>query len=94
MSYESSLKFNDSMIESWSTLFESVESFLTKIMEGDQLSMMMAMEKEREQVIQIFEEVQNIALSKIETVPFNQIVEQEQIAMLRLPASNTSNQYR
>ena len=80
--------------ESWSTLFESVESFLTKIMEGDQLSMMMAMEKEREQVIQIFEEVQNIALSKIETVPFNQIVEQEQIAMLRLPASNTSNQYR
>lgn len=94
MSYESSLKFNDSMIESWSTLFESVESFLTKIMEGDQLSMMMAMEKEREQVIQIFEEVQNIALSKIETVPFNQIVEQEQIAILRLPASNTSNQYR
>ena len=94
MSYESSLKFNNSMIESWSTLFESVESFLTKIMEGDQLSMMMAMEKEREQVIQIFEEVQNIALSKIETVPFNQIVEQEQIAMLRLPASNTSNQYR
>ena len=94
MSYESSLKFNDSMIESWSTLFESVESFLTKIMEGDQLSMMMAMEKEREQVIQIFEEVQNIALSKIETVPFNQIVEQEQIAMLRLPTSNTSNQYR
>ena len=94
MSYESSLKFNDSMIESWSTLFESVESFLTKIMEGDQLSMMMAMEKEREQVIQIFEEVQTIALSKIETVPFNQIVEQEQIAILRLPASNTSNQYR
>ena len=94
MSYESSLKFNDSMIESWSTLFESVQSFLTKIMEGDQLSMMMAMEKEREQVIQIFEEVQNIALSKIETVPFNQIVEQEQIAILRLPASNTSNQYR
>ena len=94
MSYESLLKFNDSMIESWSTLFESVESFLTKIMEGDQLSMMMAMEKEREQVIQIFEEVQNIALSKIETVPFNQIVEQEQIAILRLPASNTSNQYR
>ena len=94
MSYESSLKFNDSMIESWSTLFESVESFLTKIMEGDQLSMMMAMEKEREQVIQIFEEVQNIALSKIETVPFNQIVEQEQIAILRLPTSNTSNQYR
>ena len=89
-----SLKFNDSMIESWSTLFESVESFLTKIMEGDQLSMMMAMEKEREQVIQIFEEVQNIALSKIETVPFNQIVEQEQIAILRLPPSNTSNQYR
>ena len=63
-------------------------------MEGDQLSMMMAMEKEREQVIQIFEEVQNIALSKIETVPFNQIVEQEQIAILRLPTSNTSNQYR
>ena len=94
MSYESSLKFNDSMIESWSTLFESVESFLTKIMEGDQLSMMMAMEKEREQVIQIFEEVQNIALSKIETVPFNQIVEQEQIAILRLPPSNSSNQYR
>ena len=82
------------MIESWSTLFESVKSFLTKIMEGDQLSMMMAMEKEREQVIQIFEEVQNIALSKIETVPFNQIVEQEQIAILRLPTSNTSNQYR
>jgi len=82
------------MIESWSTLFESVQSFLTKIMEGDQLSMMMAMEKEREQVIQIFEEVQNIALSKIETVPFNQIVEQEQIAILRLPTSNTSNQYR
>ena len=94
MSYESSLKFNDSMIESWSTLFESVKSFLTKIMEGDQLSMMMAMEKEREQVIQIFEEVQNIALSKTETVPFNQIVEQEQIAILRLPTSNTSNQYR
>ena len=40
-------------------------------MVGDQLSMMIAMEKEREQIIQIFEEVQSMALSKIETVPFN-----------------------
>ena len=63
-------------------------------MVGDQLSMMIAMEKEREEIIQIFEEVQSIALSKIETVPFNQIVEKEQIAILRLPTSNTSNQYR
>ena len=63
-------------------------------MVGDQLSTMIAMEKEREQIIQIYEEVQSIALSKIETVPFNQIVEKEQIAILRLPTSNTSNQYR
>ena len=64
-------------------------------MKGDQLSMIMAMKKEREQIIQIFEEVQNMALSKIETVPFNQIVKKEQIAILRLPASDVvSNQYR
>jgi len=63
-------------------------------MVGDQLSTMIAMEKEREEIIQIFEEVQSMALSKIETVPFNQIVEKEQIAILRLPTSNTSNQYR
>ena len=63
-------------------------------MKGDQLSMMMAMKKKREQIIQIFEEVQNMALSKIETVPFNQIVKKEQIAILRLPAMNVSNQYR
>ena len=63
-------------------------------MVGDQLSTMIAMEKEREQIIQIFEEVQSMALSKIDTVPFNQIVEKEQIAILRLPTSNTSNQYR
>ena len=64
-------------------------------MKGDQLSMMMAMKKKREQIIQIFEEVQNMALSKIETVPFNQIVKKEQIAILRLPASDVvSNQYR
>ena len=64
-------------------------------MKGDQLSIMMAMKKKREQIIQIFEEVQNMALSKIETVPFNQIVKKEQIAILRLPASDVvSNQYR
>ena len=64
-------------------------------MKGDQLRMMMAMKKKREQIIQIFEEVQNMALSKIETVPFNQIVKKEQIAILRLPASDVvSNQYR
>ena len=64
-------------------------------MKGDQLSMIMAMKKEREKVIQIFEEVQNMALSKIETAPFNQIVKKEQIAILRLPASDVvSNQYR
>ena len=63
-------------------------------MVGDQLSTMIAMEKEREEIIQIFEEVQSMALSKIDTIPFNEIVEKEQIAILRLPTSNTSNQYR
>ena len=63
-------------------------------MVGDQLGMMMTMEQERQQVIQIFEEVRDLALSKINTVPFNQIIEKEQIAILRLPSSNSSNQYR
>ena len=73
---------------------KSIERFLTKIMVGDQLGMMMAMEQERQQVIQVFEAVRDLALTKIDTVPFDQIIEKEQIAILRLPSSNSSNQYK
>ena len=63
-------------------------------MVGDQLGMIIAMEQEREKVIQIFEDVRNLALSKIDSVPVDQIIEHEQIAILKLPFSNASNQYR